>query len=119
MQVTADFRRRGSRTDYQQIVVVWQPAILVVSSEDIDFSQQRVEMQVEDGAWTGLEVSPIKKRGKYRATFEVAPCKSHHFRLVLSSLSGEEATYHYPLQWARPQRRTFSPPDSHQGHPLR
>jgi hypothetical protein len=94
--VTAEFRSRGSRTDYQQIVVEWQPASLVVSPKDIDYTQQRVEMQVEDGAWTGLEESPVMKRGKYRATFEVAPCKSHHFRLVMSSLSGEEATYHYP-----------------------
>jgi len=95
-KISAGFKKRGSRTQVQTIVVEWQPAELVVDKEDIDLSQPIVEIQSGDGDWKRLEESPVPRRGKYRATFEVAPCLSHKLRFIAKSLEGEEATYELP-----------------------
>jgi hypothetical protein len=98
VEVTAEFKRRGSRgTNYRTIVVEWNPASLVKDPAAIDLTQQIVEIKAGDGAWTRPQESPIPKRGKYRQTFDnVAPCKIHLFRFVVSGLDGEEAIFEYP-----------------------
>lgn len=97
-KVTAEFKRRGrSGTNYRTIVVEWSPASLVKDQAAIDLTQQIVEIKAGDGDWTRPEESPIPKRGKYRQTFDnVAPCKIHRFRFVVSGLDGSEATFEYP-----------------------
>jgi len=95
-KVKAGFKTRSSRTMVDTIVVEWQPADLVMDKQDIDMTQQIVELKSGDGDWVKPGESPTPRRGKYRATFHVVPCKSHSLRFVMKSLDGEEATYLLP-----------------------
>jgi len=95
-KVKAGFKTRSSRTMVDTIVVEWQPADLVMDKQDIDMTQQIVELKSGDGDWVKPGESPTPRRGKYRATFNVVPCKSHSLRFVMKSLDGEEATYELP-----------------------
>lgn len=95
-KVNAGFKRRGQRIHVETIVVEWQPADLVVDKSDIDLSQQIVQIQSGSSEWRTPEESPTPRRGKYRATFPVAPCLSHKIRFVVKSLQGEEGIYELP-----------------------
>ena len=94
-QVKADFKRRGSRTDFQTIVVEWHPAELVVDKSDVDVSKQIVEVQEEGGEWRRAE-QVVFRSGRYRGTFTVVPCKSHSLRFTVVGKDGQEATFEFP-----------------------
>ena len=76
-------------------MVEWLPEELVVDKSEVDVSKDILEIQEEGGEWRRAEKVELRS-GRYRATLDVIPCKSHSLRFTVVSKDGQMATLIYP-----------------------